>query len=668
MAEPARVRPGMLALAALAALAAAPVAWPDAIATPLLAVALTAALGYAPGAIAAPLLLPRAGVAGRTLFALCTAPFITGAVAALAMALGAAPGPAARALLAAVALAALVASRRPAARDVEHEGAAPWLAAVLWAALVAALLFGNPWLAPRFDGTFHAAVTLQVAERGLPPEDPYFAGLRLLYFWGYHVWAALWLAVAPRLTVWAPLLALNLTGALAVVLGVCLLARRLGADARGMAAAAAVAILGYAPFSWLWIGVRAVTGDVVGPEEIRRLVAMGATPPMQIMSTWTLHSSMAFFGDKYLVLTPFALGLAQFTLVLLVLLEFIERPRPREGVTLALSVGAAMFIHSVVGWSAALIAGVWWWWALWRARRTGNAARGALLGLPLAFAAAVVTLLPYLAATTLGKQKGVAPGFSPHALGTWLLSGMLIVPAGMAWLWRERARRTAAGHLLVFAVALTASGLSLSMSGNNQSKFFNLLFLLLAAPAGLMLVDLYRRAPDRRRRALTAVLTVAVAPTVLLAMWAFATERAQLGDDWEHPRPGERVALAWAAAHTEPGTIFVDSRFSLDLPASAGRSVMSGGEPWEKIWGYAPRALDLRRRATAELGALGEASGEVRALLADLGRPVLVTVRRRWEEPGDPGRWARMLAAPHPGYRLVYRNDDLAFFRWEGTR
>jgi hypothetical protein len=152
-----------------------------------------------------------------------------------------------------------------------------------------------------------------------------------------------------------------------------------------------------------------------------------------------------------------------------------------------------------------------------------------------------------------------------------------------------------------------------------------------------------------------------------MAVWAFATERAQFGAAWQRPRPGERAGMAWAATHTEPGAIFVDRRFSLDVPVSAGRSVISGGERWEQNWGYAPEALAARRRVAAELGALREPSDEARLLLGQLVRPVYVTVRRSWPDVADPGAWTRTVAGPHPGYRLVYQNPDLAIFRWNRT-
>jgi hypothetical protein len=44
---------------------------------------------------------------------------------------------------------------------------------------------------PYFDRDYmnHVAVTAELA-RGLPPENPYFAGERLHYYWGFHLWPA----------------------------------------------------------------------------------------------------------------------------------------------------------------------------------------------------------------------------------------------------------------------------------------------------------------------------------------------------------------------------------------------------------------------------------------------------------------------------------------------
>jgi hypothetical protein len=663
VAEATRARLGAAALGLAAAAAALPVAWP----APVSVALLTAGLALAPGALLAPRLLPRHGGAARALFALATAPFLAGGAMAALLAVRVAPATAGRAVLLAIAAAAALAALWPGrARPGQGagQGRAPWVAAGLWTGLVALLLFANPWLPPRSDGWFHAAVALQMADLPVPPEDPYFAGLRLLYFWGYHAWAVAWLALAPGLGVWAPLICLNLTGAAAVILGVCALAGRLGAGPRGVWAAAAVAALGYAPFGWVWVAVRMVTGDVQGWEELRRLLSLGASPPMQIMSTGMLHSSMAFFGDKFLVLTPFALGLAQFVLLLLTLLDFIARPGRREGLALGMAAAAALFIHSVVGWSAALLAGAWWWWALWRSRRPEERGlRDTLLPMLIVFEAVVALLVPYILATTLGKEQTLAAGFSARAVATWLLSGLLVVPAGAAWLWSARHRVPGARDLLCFAVVLSAAGLSIWLPGENQSKFFNLLFLLLAAPAGLALVELHGRLGRRGRALLVALLALATVPTVAFAVAGFATERAQLGFAWQRPRPPVTRAMVWAREHTPRAAVFVDSTLSLDLPVEARRSVMSGGRRWEQNWRYPTAALRLRRETVAQLGALRPCSDEVREFLNGLGRPVFVALRRP-EEDRSEAAWRARLAARYPGYRRVYDNEAIAFFRW----
>jgi len=661
--EAASGRRGAAILGALAIAAAAPVPWPAPVAAGLLA----AALGYAPGALLAPYLVPRFGPAGRSLFAFATAPFLSGGAMAILLTLRVRPADATRFVLASAAAAAFVAWRWPMRTLGERagrEGAVPWLAAGVWTAGVALLLIGNPWLAPRSDGWFHAAVALQMADRPGVPEDPYFAGLRLLYFWGYHAWAVAWLAPDRGLAVWAPFTCLNLTGAAAVIFGVCLIARRLGAGRVGTWAAAGVATLGYAPFGWLWIGVRMLTGDVQGLEELRRLTSLGVSPPLQIMSTWMLHSSMAFFGDKFLVLTPFALGLAQFTLVLLLLPEFTARPGLRNGLALGTAVASALFVHSVVGWSVALIAGAWWWWALWRSRRPSERSlRDVLLPLLVVFEAVLVVLLPYVALTTFGKEDTIRSGFSPRALGTWLLSGLILVPAGMTWLWRARRRVPGAADLLLAAVVLTLAGLSIWLPGENQSKFFNLLFLVLAAPAGLALVEFHRSLGIVGRTMLVTGLLLAVVPTVGVAVVAFATERGQLEPAWRRSSPALREAMRWARENTAPDAVFVDPTLGLDLPVRAHRSVISGGPRWEENWRYPAPALAVRRAAVAEVGSLGPTSPPVREFLNGLRRPVYSVLRRGDAVPSDSA-WRASLAVPRPGYALDFANDRIAFFRW----
>ena len=241
----------------LGAVAAASVMLPMALPPPLATAALAIAFGWLPGFLLVETVRPFRDRGERTLAALALSPAIAAGAAALLMSAGVAPPLAARFLAAMLFLGAVLRALEPrraaSTPAVDRKGEfAPTATApaIVWTLVVLAFLAANVYLPPRSDGWFHAGVTQQIALRGLPVEDPSYAGLRLLYFWGTDLWAALWLARAPHLSVWTPLIALNLIAALAVILAVCAIARRLGAGRGGQWLAAALAILGYSPFAW----------------------------------------------------------------------------------------------------------------------------------------------------------------------------------------------------------------------------------------------------------------------------------------------------------------------------------------------------------------------------------------------------------------------------------
>uniref|UniRef100_A0A832I6C3 Glycosyltransferase RgtA/B/C/D-like domain-containing protein n=1 Tax=Eiseniibacteriota bacterium TaxID=2212470 RepID=A0A832I6C3_UNCEI len=649
-------RPWPLVLAVLAALAATAGRLP----APAAVVAIAVTFGFTPGWIAARHLAPGARPAFVTLLALVVSPLLVGGPAAAALALGAAPAAVARALAWTLAALALVPPPLPSEQQ-EPETAVPWLAGGAWVAVTLAFLIGNGVLVTRADGWFHAAVVTQIVQRGMPVEDPFFAGLKLLYHWGYHLRAALWLVLAPGLSVWAPLLSPQVAGALATMIGLTLLAQRLGADARGQAAAAALAVFGYVPFGWLWLLLRAAFGEARGAEELARMLGGGATTVLEAMSPGALGASLSFFGDKFFVPTPFALGYAAFLAFVLVLLDLIERPRLRGWVLLALVQAAALFLHPVLGWANLLMAAGWGAWTLARARRPWERyLRVALVGLALAAAAAVVLVFPYLRVTSAGEARAVSWGLSAAAARTWLLAGGLFVLPGMLWLARRSAAPGPARELWGLAIALTCAALLLHLPAGHQSKLFNLLFVLLAAPAALKLVVWWDARRGARRAAMAAFLAIATLPTVALSMWGFASESLQRSPTSEAPRHASvREAYAWAARHTPADAVFVDPEERLGMAVIAGRSALWGGERWVERWGYAEAGLARRRRAVLELSR-GEVSEETRRLLRELGRPV-VLVHRKFRHAGDAAR----LAAPSKElWSLLYENEGVALYRW----
>lgn len=656
---------GVAAGAALLSVAAA------SLPAPLAATALAITFLVTPGTLVARIVWRDRSPEARRAAALALSPFLSGVLIVALLALGMPLSTAARGVAIAIGALALVplgprataaASPRGASASPTRAFGAATLAAAAAATLVLLLFRLNPWLAGHADGWFHAAVALQIAQRGIPPEDPYFAGLRLLYFWGPHAWAAAWLALAPRLQVWTPLIAFNVAATAAVALAMAAMARRLGAGPRGATLAIFLMAAGYTPFGWLLVIARAMVGEVRGWAELMRTLGAGADPVLGTMAYGQLHSSMAFFGDKYLVLTQFSLGLALFLLCMVALLELLERPGARAAVTLALLVGAALFLHTLVGdLVVALGALVWGWRALAAARGAGNGRR-VLPWLGVALVAPALALLPYLIEVSSGKRGQFAPGLSSGSILSAVIGGALFVIPGFRWLLvRARAARDAR-VLAWLALVLLILGLTVRLADANQSKFFNFLFLLLAAPATFQWMAWLARLTPGPRTALAAALLLATVPTAALGVWAYASERNQEGHGLAPPGPTVREAMAWVRNRAAKDAAFCDLGGARDLLAIGGRSVLWGGPSGERDWGYPPEALAARRALVGALCRGREPGGAGAALLAGLHREVIVVTRAGAADSlSDGGR----IAAQPRRYERLWQNDAMTFWRLE---
>ena len=645
-----------LALAAAAALAVAAAGLPS----PLAVAALAVTFLVTPGLLAARFAFAGAGRETRFGAALALSPFLTGAPAAALLALGAPLPLVARGVAASVGLLALA---LPDARDrdrAESGGWVPWACAAAWTALVAALLVGNRYLPPRADGWYHAGATLQVLQRGVPPEDPYFAGIRMLYFWGIHVWGASWLALAPRLSVYTPFIAFNLSAACAVVLAVAALARRLGAGPGGVALAAGVATLGYSPFGWLIVFLKAMVGDVTGWAEITRTMGQGVDIVLMTLAYSQLHGSMAFFGDKFLVLTQFGMGMALFALAVRMLLDLASAPGLRVTIAFCLLAAAALFIHTVVGYSIVIAAGVVGLTLLPGALRGRALERRAVLAVAAATVTAGLVLAPYLLEITLGKRGQFRPGLSLPGLATLVIGGFCTVVPGFAWLVSRARRSPDAARVLGIAGIFAVMAMTLKLPENNQSKFFNILFLLLAPPAALFWIS-WLVSPRRLvRTAAVLVLAGGALPTAAFAVWGFATERGQSGFGWHPPSGAMTTAMAWARAHTPADAAFCDVGGGREVLTMAGRSTIWGGYAGERDYGYDPAAMLARRDLAGSLCRGRDPGPAGAALLAGIHRDVIVMVRAGAPDSlSDHGA----VAARPERFELLWRNGAVAFWK-----
>lgn len=644
---------GWWAAASVAALGAA---MAGALPSPLAVSALAITTTLTAGALVTSLLpLPMSAIAAMAT-ALAVSPFAIAAPWVLLRAMGVEPLIGARGIAFAIAFLAAVRAWQPRAAG-EWPAWQEWLPGLLWTALVAALLIGVAWLPPRADGWFHAGVVLQVAERGLPPEDPWFAGLRLLYFWGTHAWAALWLVLAPQTSVWTPLIALNLSAAAATLWAVVALARALGADARVAGLASVLTVVAWTPFGWLQVVGRAIVGEVRGWPEVVRIVESGIDPLSFMLASGQLHASMAFHGDKALVITPFGMGLALFVLGLLALCSVWREPR--HGWALAVIVASALFAHTVVGYVLVMLCLVCAAVLLWNALRRSPLAWTRSSAMAAAALVPALILSPYLIAITAGKRGQLGLGISRESVGTALFGvGLSLVAA--AWWWRRP--RPGAAPVLIATIVLTVLALGLRLPESNQSKFFNLLALACVAPAAMTMhawVDAARGAARGLRWGTSALLLL---PTPLLSLWGFASERGQSSMSWHRPSESAVEMFTWAREHTTPTTWFADLGGARELFTVSGRSVLWGGPDGERDWGYAPEALDVRRRTVTALctGAPLPVDGE--RLIAALDRPVVVVARRSIAATAPAVRLAEQGLQ---GYRVLRAGREVTLLSWE---
>lgn len=607
-------------------------------------VALAVTFGVTPGVWLARRLARGEASDARAALALLLAPFASGVLLVLPRLAGAAPEPTARALATGLGLLAAWEALRPSGRlRASPAEPAVWMMAVVAGSAVFAMHLLSPALSERSDGAFHAGVAW-AALRALPPEDPFFAGLALRYFWGPHAWAAGWLALSPGLGAYAPFVVSSTFAIAATLLAVGALARRLGGSARVSLFAQALALTGTVPFAWLTLAAPGGAGDGQGAAAWSRALEHGADRALRSLDPGTLHPSLVLPLDKFVVLTPFAWGLAGTVLLVLALGALFDAPSWRSALRLAIIVAAVLFVHPVAGLALAAAASV----GLASAAAGDALARRAALCGAAAVAAALLLLAPYLMAVAGPGTAGGGAfvfGIQRRGLVSVVLGGAFLLPLTAAMLLRagkDRAfMRALAGVLLV----LVLSACVLRLGGDNQSKFLNLAFMLAAAPAavGWTLVA----ATPRRRALLAALCTAAWVPTLMAMAWAYVHQSEGSADAPSRPPATLLTAIRQWVPHDAvliDGTQDTTRGAAPALPGATGRALLWSGGFMARKWGYGSEALELRARAAEVLASGHWPAGRELALVAALGREPWVLAPDDSAHDDEP-RWHVMARA-----------------------
>jgi hypothetical protein len=555
---------------------------------------------------------------------------------------------------------------KPPSPDRPHDGdtrrAFPVALGLAVITLLPAIL--HPWIRTRADSWFHAAVIAEIERAGVPPQDPYFAGLDLQYMWFFH---ALLAAIRKVLAV-DPFVLMTIVNGVALVVLVMAsanlaawLARRTGDEPRRAATTAAVVVpLGLGVLFWLFLPIRALQALAGRSGGADRLAEAFRWRPLDIGTVRAFLSdfgSVPFFLNKFLVGTAYGLALAAFVVYLGAVARYAERPRLGPLLVAVPALFLALMFHPVVGFTTVAVSGLTGVVMLALGPRRGGLPFRAVLAWGAAVVVALGAALPYLVAVTSGKPGGqLVPIHFDWVNVAGLLIGcafVLIAAAGPARrLWADA---TPAGRLVVAWIAATLAFASvIRLPGpNTTDKFTYLLYLPVAILAAVALSRAWRGAAG-----VLAALAL-LGPANLLAYASYFGEPDYSG------RPAEVVeAYDWLRTNTPRDAVVLDSRDRCDVLVSVPRRQYWGRQAYAEQWGYdeaeMARRRTLRDRLVGPAG-IADADGAPIDLapLVALGAPVYVIVRAEDVGAAAFAGWGDA----HPDFDLVKDSAGVRLYR-----
>ncbi len=536
--------------------------------------------------------------------ALFLSPFLSGLAATALLLAGLDPGTAAAAILVAAyaaGLGAAVLPRRAAATEanaaagrVSHDERRLiwWMIALAALALVPHL---REWIRIRSDAWFHEAVVLEIDARGVPPQDPYFAGLRLQYMWVYHALLAVWSRAAGT-EAW------NLGGALNAIWltslggGVYALSRRVGRPAREAVFAAIFVPLGLGALFTLWLPLkvlRAAVGETRGMAELGpafSLSPFGIDRVFHVMSSF--HSPPPLL-NKYLVMT--ALGGAITGLVWLAegLVGWVRRPAAGRAVWTVLVMAAVWIWNPALALGGALGCGLGGLWLLARPGREPPAriARPRVLAAALWVALGSAAVAPLLLSAASNTAGPFPIGFDRSTVVPILVSSLAAVLFGIPALSRLRPTAAARAFQALAAGFMIAAFLVVLPEPNARDKMPFVFYLLPATAAGWMLGALFHAWRRRGRRAAAwVVLLLILVPATALTWTGYLFDPAD-----RRISPDEAALYEWLRLETPPDAVILDSDDRDDVVVRVPRRQYWGREAYARLWSYAPAVMDRRR-------------------------------------------------------------------------
>lgn len=368
--------------------------------------------------------------------------------------------------------------------------------------LIAGVSLSVPFVRMWSDAWFHAAAAIEITIRGVPPQDPNFAGVPLYYPWFFHFLIALLGAVSGA-SAFHQMALINAWSAVVLVLAAAQLTYR----AFGRSAAiwvGAIVVIGLDPFGWTFGLLTAMVGETTGFS--RWLEGIGTGSGAMTLLSFRFPPSHVSLLNRFwtgTALTPaIALGVASAWSVA----RALERPSRGAWVrTLGLTLAGFAFHPAYTAIAGGCLAAGIGWVMFTGGRRGAGIAMLAALGLALAAA------IPYVQACSVpGATTAVKLGIYQRNLFSLLLG------VGPWWLIAAPALRAARGggpagrFTVAAAVVAVTCALVVVLPEVNSDKLFYLAWVMLAplAAAGWVWWADRLRLPAIARVALLAALIV----------------------------------------------------------------------------------------------------------------------------------------------------------------
>lgn len=571
----------------------------------------------------------------------------------------------------------------PGPKSIGKQPAVPYsiiAASLAYCALLLIAYAKNGFLLSRSDAWYHASVTGEILTRGIPPGEPWLAGLPIRYMWVYHTFSAAWQSISGT-SVFHALAAINIVSALSLPYVVGRYVGTLTSNRRIILLATLMTIAGFESASWvLWpVGLaRAFFGDVRGMAEMTRMAGEAAAQIGSINVIYFLRPVWAWLvnlSDKFLTITAFGYSLCLFVACLNIFRSRrYRKSAPIRSAILGLIVMlSAILFHMVTG--VALISTVIgssilvYAWSRYAERKTRSSSCD--ITLPIAAVLAGAAGLYYyfsLGSAESGGSAGAASylnfGFKNTAT---IITPLIVLLCPAVHVFRKLARpedrKTA--ELAAWVLCLLVLCLFVDLPSVNESKLIYPFFLVLGALISVEALKMMSEA-KRMKKALLAIwlMILFVVPPVL-------TYRGFINARPQHPVEVRRHSLSaddmeileWIGANTDPRAVIAEREIFHFAPVlSSRRNLYSTGGVLSVLGYGGDRYAAFAEISETLYGEQDPTAAEIKKA-GTPGLDLYITVWKRdiADCPWLEGRFSRNSQF----FSEVFSNDKAKLFRFE---